>query len=42
MLSDGTSKIALCGVNVLAIGKRIADDIRDASPRKNDIAADTI
>ena len=42
VLSDGTSKIAIAGVDVLALGVRIADDIRDRVAAKTDIPADSI
>jgi len=42
VLSDGTSKVALAGVDVLAIGQRIADDIRERVSAKSDISADAV
>src|SRR5260370_4444244 len=42
VLSDGASKVAIAGVDVLAIGKRIADDIRECVAAKSDIDADAI
>jgi neutral ceramidase len=42
VLSDGASKVAIAGVDVLAIGIRIADDIRDRVAAKTDIPADSI
>ena len=42
VLSDGTSKFAIAGVDVLALGIRIADDIRDRVASKADIPADSI
>ncbi len=35
VLSDGANKVAIAGVDVLAIGTRIADDIRDTRRRKD-------
>src|SRR5882757_6066141 len=42
VLSDGARKIAIAGVDVLAIGQRIADDIRERVAAKSDIDADAI
>ena len=42
VLSDGASKVAIAGVDVLAIGVRIADDIRQRVAAKTDIPADSI
>ena len=42
VLSDGRNKIAIAGVDVLAIGVRIADDIRIRVAAKSDIPADSI
>lgn len=42
VLSDGASKVAIAGVDVLALGQRIADDIRERVAAKSDIAADAI
>jgi neutral ceramidase len=42
VLSDGTNKIAIAGVDVLALGQRIADDIRERVAAKSDIPADAI
>src|SRR5260370_13175259 len=42
VLSDGASKVAIAGVDVLAIGKRIADDIRERVAAKSDLPADAI
>src|SRR5713226_6526197 len=42
VLSDGTSKVALAGVDVLAIGQRIADDIRERVAARSDVPADAI
>jgi neutral ceramidase len=42
VLSDGKNKIAIAGVDVLAIGIRIADDIRNRVAAKTDIPADSI
>lgn len=42
VLSDGTRKIAIAGVDVLAIGQRIADDVRERVAAKSDISADSI
>src|ERR1700730_14785230 len=41
-LSDGANKIAIAGVDVLAIGIRIADDIRERVAASTDIPADSI
>ena len=42
VLSDGKHKIAIAGVDLLAIGIRIADDIRDRVAAKTDIPADSV
>lgn len=42
VLSDGVNKIAIAGADVLAIGNRIADDIRERVAANTDIAADAI
>src|SRR5260370_20063541 len=42
VLSDGASKVAIAGVDVLALGKRIADDIRERVAAKSDLSADAI
>ena len=42
VLSDGTNKIAIVGVDLLAIGARIADDIRDRAAAQTGIPADSI
>ena len=42
VLSDGTSKVAIAGVDVLALGQRIADDVRKLVAAKSDIDADAI
>src|SRR5277367_1807747 len=42
VLSDGTNKIAIVGLDLLAIGTRIADDIRERVAAKTDIPADSI
>src|SRR5271168_1438342 len=42
VLSDGANKVVIVGVDVLAIGQRIADDIRERVAAKSDIAADAI
>ena len=42
VLSDGARKVAIAGVDVLAIGQRIADDIRERVAAKSDIDADAI
>ncbi|HUA35330.1 MAG TPA: neutral/alkaline non-lysosomal ceramidase N-terminal domain-containing protein [Candidatus Binataceae bacterium] len=42
VISDGATKIAIVSVDVLAIGIRIADQIREAIAAKTDIAADAI
>lgn len=42
VLSDGTSKVAIAGVDVLALGQRIADDICERVAAKSDIVADAI
>jgi hypothetical protein len=42
VLSDGASKVAIAGVDVLALGQRIADDIRARVAAKSDIDIDAI
>lgn len=42
VISDGARKLALCGVDLLAIGKRIADEIYSLVAAQSDIAADAI
>src|SRR5271156_5851399 len=42
VLDDGISKIAIAGVDLLAIGARIADDIRERVAAKTNISADSI
>lgn len=42
VLSDGASKVAIAGVDLLALGQRIADDIRERVAAKSDIDADAI
>jgi neutral ceramidase len=42
VLSDGASKVAIVGVDLLAIGTRIADDIRDRAAATTGISADSI
>ena len=42
VLSDGVHKAAIVGVDLLAIGNRIADDIRDRVGRESDIDPDAI
>src|ERR1700682_5489399 len=42
VLSDGASKVAVAGVDVLALGQRIADDIRARVAAKSDIDASAI
>ena len=42
VLSDGTNKVAIAGVDVLALGQRFADDIRERVAAKSDISADAI
>ncbi|MFZ0660733.1 MAG: neutral/alkaline non-lysosomal ceramidase N-terminal domain-containing protein [Candidatus Binataceae bacterium] len=42
VLGDGARKLALCGVDLLAIGKRIADDVCSLVAAHSDIAADAI
>jgi Neutral/alkaline non-lysosomal ceramidase, N-terminal len=42
VLSDGANKIAIAGVDVLALGIRIADDIRERVASSTDIPADSI
>ncbi|HYK64312.1 MAG TPA: neutral/alkaline non-lysosomal ceramidase N-terminal domain-containing protein [Patescibacteria group bacterium] len=42
VLSDGRNKVAIAGVDLLAIGIRIADDIRARVAAKTDIPADSV
>ena len=42
VLSDGANKVAIAGVDVLALGTRIADDIRERVAASTDIPADSI
>jgi len=42
VLSDGTNKIAIVGVDLLALGVRIADDIRERAAASTGIPADSI
>ena len=42
VLSDGAKTVAIVGVDVLALGNRIADDIRTTVAAESDIAADAI
>jgi neutral ceramidase len=42
VLSDGTNTVAIAGVDVLAIGVRIADDIRERVAARTGIPADSI
>lgn len=42
VLSDGVGKVAIVGVDLLALGTRIADEIRERIAAKSDIAADSI
>jgi neutral ceramidase len=42
VLSDGANKIAIGGVDLLALGARIADDIRECAAERTDIPADSI
>lgn len=42
VLSDGSHKTAICGVDLLAIGMRIADEIRAIVEARSDIPADAI
>jgi Neutral/alkaline non-lysosomal ceramidase, N-terminal len=42
VLSDGANKIAIVGVDLLAIGTRIADDIRERAAAGTGIPADSI
>jgi hypothetical protein len=42
VLSDGSNKIAIAGVDVLALGQRVADDIRKRVATNSDIPADAI
>ena len=42
VLSDGANKVAIAGVDVLALGIRIADDIRERVAASTGISADSI
>jgi neutral ceramidase len=42
VLGDGARKVALCGVDLLAIGMRVADEIRALVAAQSDIEADAI
>ena len=42
VLDDGTTKVAIVGVDLLAIGARISDDIRDRAAARTGISADSI
>jgi neutral ceramidase len=42
VLHDGANKVAIAGVDVLALGIRIADDIRERVAASTDISADSI
>jgi neutral/alkaline ceramidase-like enzyme len=42
VLSDGANKVAIASVDVLALGVRIADDIRERVAARTDIPADSI
>ncbi len=42
VLSDGANKVAIAGVDVLALGIRIADDVRERVAASTGIAADSI
>jgi len=42
VLGDGDRKVAIAGVDLLALGKRIADDIRERVAAKTGIPADSI
>ena len=42
VLDDGANKIAIVGVDLLAIGARIADDIRERVAARTGIPADSI
>ncbi|MFZ0244635.1 MAG: hypothetical protein WAL68_03045, partial [Candidatus Binatus sp.] len=42
VLEDGGAKVAVAGVDVLAIGNRIADDIRERVAASTGIPADSI
>jgi neutral ceramidase len=42
VVHDGANKVAIAGVDVLAIGARIADDIRERIAASTDIPADSI
>jgi len=42
VLSDGSHKAAICGVDLLAIGMRIADEIRATVAARSDLPADSI
>src|SRR5271169_3678976 len=42
VLGDGGNKLAIAGVDLLAIGNRIADDIRERAAARTGIPADSI
>jgi len=42
VLADGANKVAIAGVDVLAIGQRIADNVRERVAAKSDIDANAI
>ena len=42
VMSDGANKVAIAGVDLLALGARIADDIRERVATSTDIPADSI
>src|ERR1035437_3373600 len=42
VLDDGGAKVAIAGVDVLALGKRIADDVRERVGASTGIPADSI
>ncbi|MHB8383916.1 MAG: neutral/alkaline non-lysosomal ceramidase N-terminal domain-containing protein [Candidatus Binataceae bacterium] len=42
VIGDGARKLAICGVDLLAIGKRIADEVCAIVAAQTDIAADAI
>jgi neutral ceramidase len=42
VMSDGANKVAIAGVDLLALGARIADDIRERVAASTDIPADSI
>src|SRR5258708_16385577 len=42
VLSDGANKVAIVGVDLLALGTRISDDIRERVAASTDIPADSI